>query len=291
MSDKPRYDGIDLETALDSLGTAFELDVDALIEAAYEDPHGGYHASYDDGFPIGSIWRVEGQVLYALCRVLKPERVLEIGTFHGCSATHIAQALKDNGSGMLTCVDKDGRAGDLIPPDLIEHIEFVAANFADYLPSDTRFDLVFEDGDHTPGMVEMVWRAAYGLLKPGGVMVSHDAEHFVVGSWVREGIMRAGFFGAMPPARSLLIAPSDCGLAVWRKLPAQTLDYVPQDEDLPFSGDEPETVDEPQAWTAHDMALEDMTVASLKEYAQSRGIDVPSRITKAELIQLIEDDL
>jgi spermidine synthase len=222
MPDKPRYDGIPLDIALDNIATAFDLDTDTLIDYAAEDTVGGYHASFDDGFPVGSMWRVEGQILYALVRIAKPLNVLELGTSRGCSATHILTALTRNEGGFLDCVDNGSQVqaiGDLIPPHFAGNYQIHNMDMAQFIASapDASYDLILEDGMHEPEQVEMVWRAAYRLLRPGGVILSHDAEHFLVGERVREGIARAGYFGAIPPARTVLIAPSDCGYAYWRK--------------------------------------------------------------------------
>jgi hypothetical protein len=43
-------------------------------------------------------------------------------------------------------------------------------------------------------------------------MISHDAMHFVVGEQVQAGIQQAGIENPL----TLLVEPSDCGLAVWR---------------------------------------------------------------------------
>jgi len=222
MTDKPRYDGIPLDIALDNIATAFDLDTDTLIDYAGEDDVGGYHASYDDGFPIGSMWRVEGQILYALTRISKPLDVLELGTSRGCSATHILTALTRNEGGFLDCVDNGSQTaviGDLIPAHFVGKYTIHQTDMEAFIAAapDASYDLILEDGMHTPEQVEMVWRAAYRLLRPGGIILSHDAEHFIVGEAVREGIARAGYFGAIPPARTVLIAPSDCGFAYWKK--------------------------------------------------------------------------
>jgi hypothetical protein len=221
MPDKPRYDGIPLDIALDNIATAFDLDTDTLIAA--EDTVGGYHASHDDGFPIGSMWRVEGQVLHALVRATQPFNVVEFGTSRGCSATHFLEAMRYNENEChLDCVDNGSQVqviGDLIPPYFAGNYEIHNMDMEAFIAAapDASYDLILEDGMHDPEQVEMVWRAAYRLLRPGGIILSHDAEHFIVGERVREGIARAGYFGAVPPARTVLIAPSDCGYAYWRK--------------------------------------------------------------------------
>lgn len=45
------------------------------------------------------------RVLYSLIKLLKPERVLEVGTFIGYGACYMARALQENGKGHLFCID------------------------------------------------------------------------------------------------------------------------------------------------------------------------------------------
>lgn len=185
-----------------------------------EDPHGGYHADYEDGFPSGSLWRVEGQILYALVRVLKPANVLELGTWHGASATHLLQGLYDNGDGLLDAVDNraygDIVIGDMIPDALRPRMTPHASDLMTFIEAspDDRYGLIFEDAMHTSEQVAHVWSHAVRLLRPGGMIVSHDACHPIAGPVVRDGIAQAGYGDK---ALYMLIEPSDCGLALWRK--------------------------------------------------------------------------
>lgn len=216
-----------LSTALRGIALSFGLDYPSLVEYTALDPHGGYHAAYEDGFPTGSLWRVEGQVLYALIRALKPESVLELGTWHGASATHLLQGIADNEYGGLDCVDNkaygDITIGDMIPDDLRYHDSrywlTVFPNSLELivdiaLKSGDRYDFIFEDAMHTAEQVEFVWKHADQLLRPGGVIISHDAMHPIAGEAIREGIARAGYGDK---TINVLIDPSDCGLAIWRK--------------------------------------------------------------------------
>lgn len=195
----------------------FTLDAFAVL-----DPHGGYHASYDDGFPSGSLWRVEGRALYALIRASKPQDVLELGTWHGASATHILQALIDNGQGLLHCVDNraygDIVIGGMIPDNLryrmVSHPMSLEEKINTALEHGWTYDFIFEDAMHNAEQVEFVWQHADRLLNPGGVIVSHDACHAIAGEAVREGIAKAGYGDK---TLNVLISPADCGFAIWRK--------------------------------------------------------------------------
>lgn len=44
-------------------------------------------------------------ILYGLIRSMKPEIVVEVGTYRGFSGSWMAQALKENGTGHLYCID------------------------------------------------------------------------------------------------------------------------------------------------------------------------------------------
>lgn len=303
---------ISLNDALDSIAASFDFDADQLIEYAAQDPHGGYNDKYDDGFPTGSIWRVEGQVLYALVRALAESdpfpRLLELGTHYGCSATHIAQALHDGGnngrSGKLTCVDLNGAAGNMIPAHLLPVVEIVTGDMFDYLARQSndmqpKFDFILEDGSHHTEDVERVWRAAYHLLKPGGVIISHDAEHLHVpsntgvGALVREGIARAGFYALVPPVRTYKVAPSDCGFAIYRKpLEPAMQDYVApegkhKNDDATGANEGAQKIPTIAELMAN-ADLSAMTIAELKEHAAQRNIPLEGARTKGAIIAAIE---
>lgn len=204
---------ISLPDALHTVARQLGLDALDLRVYADEDLHGGY----PEVFPSGSMWRVEGQFLYALIRALKPLRVLEIGTMHGCSATHILQALTDNGGkGRLTCVDSGiqiADIGDMIPDALRENAAISQVTIEAFIEAYAYrpYDFILEDAMHSPEQVEFIYRALPSLLTPGGVIVSHDAAHHLVGADVTGGIHAAGY-----TPQVYAIAPADCGFSVYQ---------------------------------------------------------------------------
>lgn len=204
---------MNLTTALTQAAAQLKLDPAELIDYAAQDTHGGY----PEAFPTGSMWQVEGQFLYSLIRALKPYRVLEIGTSHGCSATHMLQALHDNGIGHLTCVDSGIQVpvvGSMIPDELRGRVMIEQMDLYKYLsyPVSGYFDFIFEDAMHGTAEVEFIWRQIPRMLYPsGGVIVSHDAAHHLVGADVMTGIQRAGYTPTV-----YAIDPADCGFAVYQ---------------------------------------------------------------------------
>lgn len=184
------------------------IETDSLLPFAEADNIGGYNADATKAkWHIGSIWEVEGQTLYALVRSLKPNVVVELGSFYGCSTSHIAAAVRENGIGTFTAVDK-AAMGDI---SAINGVNAVRADAFEWLEGqkDHSIDFLFEDLFHTEEDCYRIGILAQQKLKPGGVLVAHDAAHYIVGVHVRKGYERAGL-----KFRVYLTEPSDCGLMV-----------------------------------------------------------------------------
>lgn len=202
-----------LSETLTLIAEQLSLDAAKLRDYAALDMWTGWDNGAGE-FPIGSLWAVEGKTLYALIRVLKPETVVELGTHYGASSTHILEALRANGSGQLTSVDIQESAGSMIPAHLRERLAQVHHDAVTWLaaqPAES-IDIIFEDLFHNESDCEDVGKLAKIVLKPGGVLVAHDALHFVVGEGVQNGFTAAGLDYKM-----YLSEPSDCGLLVWQK--------------------------------------------------------------------------
>lgn len=218
---------MNLEQTLSDISTRFNLATpDELINYAYEDEIGGYHSDKSqEKWPVGSIWGVEGQVLYAIIRALKPEFVIELGGFYGCSTSHILAALHKNDYGKVYCVDNNTlgveSVGSLIPQEYRARWDFAHEEAVTWLLrsenmwGNFKSGLIFEDLDHSLETTREVWKAAYRLTDNGGFILSHDAMHEPEGTRIRAGIMQSGI--DMHNVRFYPIEPSDCGLAVYRK--------------------------------------------------------------------------
>lgn len=264
---------MNLNETLDLIAATFNLDADELKEYASVDNVGGWDKGHGP-WPMGSIWSVEGQVLYALIRATGAADVLEMGAYHGCSSTHIVNALEHTNGEMVT-VDVD--AG--IETRIVEHErrKLVVSDLKNYLPTKSKFGLIFEDSDHDPVNVEHAWRYGVESLAPGGFMISHDAMHWSVGEQVRKAIESTGVFPLY-----VLSEPSDCGLAIWRK-PFE-VDGVPLEPD----NDEqtrPLYVDVAKREPDYD----EMSYADLYELAKKRNL-VTTKVKRNVLIRLLQGE-
>lgn len=224
---------MNLNDALTLLAMQLQLDPAELIRYAAEDTLGGYDADPARAkWPMGSLYAVEGQTLYALIRTLKPQHVAEIGSLRGCSTAHIATALSVNGSGRVTAIDIAAGSRDLFPAHLESVLTPVTGDGLAWLAAqpDASIDLLYEDSSHGTEMCAAVGELCKTKLTPGGLLVVHDAAHDFailggghkitspVGAEIRLGLDRA--LGTT--YRVYLAEPSDCGVAVWRRSPVKT---------------------------------------------------------------------
>lgn len=291
------------EEVLTSIAQTYGLDSYDLIGYSYEDEISGWDGGYGD-WPVGSLWTVEGRVLYALVRALQPQVVVEIGTNVGCGASHIASALKMNGSGTLLSFDINSRIvippdatgtsavyqqGQLIPAELLPLVELVHGDGIDYLRDCIgEVDFIFEDGSHGLEDTRDAWQFGLAKLNPGGWILSHDAAHFLVGETIQKGIAAAGVVPNVYEVR-----PSDCGLAIYRK-PMGDIQPIAQyttSKDIPLNAFVPNgdgeivefdySFDKPKRQSKPDFDV--MTDDELHDYADAHDIDL-GRLRKRESI-------
>lgn len=218
-----------LNETLSAIATQLHTDAGQLIGFANEDKLGGYHYNAAmQTFPPGSVWGVEGQILYALTRHLKPEKVVEIGGWAGGSASHLALAVKANGKGHVYSIDdgsefSDFKHGHLIPKDLQEYVTLIKDDGRVWLSKQEAqsIGLLFDDASHAASLIIELARLAMQKVYPTGVLVNHDAMHdqayggngeiwpSTLGRQVRDALTDAGLYYT-----PYLTEPSDCGLAI-----------------------------------------------------------------------------
>lgn len=203
---------MNFEDALRQIAQDTKLDAVELASYAAEDDETGWDFGQGE-WPVGSLFAAEGRILYALVRAYRPETVVEFGSLFGCSSKHILGALIKNKHGKLISVDPAPQTlMDRFKPAELKRWEIVRAKGED-APLPLSADIVFEDAAH--GAVGTEAMIKLGVSLNPAIILSHDAEHFLVGAAVREGFARG--VGIDRP-KTVLVDGTDCGLAYWVNL-------------------------------------------------------------------------
>jgi predicted O-methyltransferase YrrM len=172
---------------------------------------GGLEDATDYWFPDITGWfsRAEALHLYTAIKLIRPSRILEIGTFFGRSTATICAAIKSLGSRAdFVTVDLDFRTEEqaqktfeeihtrdvVVPEQFREAFElgFSTTEYAEYCVRKHRlaqyvifesgdfrtllgpFDFVFADVMHDPVEIEKNLPAILRMLRPDGILAVHD---------------------------------------------------------------------------------------------------------------------
>lgn len=115
----------------------------------------------------------------------RPERVLEIGTWHAGTTETMARALWETKQGHIDTIDPFGgeRCPPIIaslPPELREIVSFRAENSATFfdraIAQNTYYDFVLVDGNHEYEFALFDVMCAARTMRPGGLMVMDNIE-------------------------------------------------------------------------------------------------------------------
>lgn len=127
----------------------------------------------------------ERALLYCLIRALKPENVVEIGTYFAGTTEVLARAVWENGSGCVYSVDPYGaRRVSHAMAEWPEQLKAITTcsfdNSMSFLTqlqqAGTPIDFVLIDGEHDFEFVRFDLEMCARLLRPGGIIVIDDAE-------------------------------------------------------------------------------------------------------------------
>jgi predicted O-methyltransferase YrrM len=149
------------------------------------------------------------ELLYLAVRTLRPQLVVETGTFNGAASAFLLRALEDNGAGRLLSFDvaeaadalrvrlPSGREpGWLVPPGLRHRFDLVLGDvrttLRPRLQAEPPVDLFFHDSLHTTRQMLFEYRLAWRTLRPGGLLVSDDV-FWNPAFWVFTKVHRVAF--------------------------------------------------------------------------------------------------
>ena len=121
---------------------------------------------------------VQGRFLSFLSRLIRPIRILELGTFAGFSALCLAEGLQPGGK--VVTIEKNDELEDFIRENLAlsplgEQVEFHIGSTRDVLPTlptEELFDLVFIDADKREYVHD--YELLFPLVKSGGIILADN---------------------------------------------------------------------------------------------------------------------
>lgn len=120
--------------------------------------------------------KVQGQFLSFISQLMKPQRILEIGTFTGYSAYCLSKGLPP--SGKLTTIEVNEELEDLIRnffklAGIDNKVELLIGDALELLPTmKDKFDLIFIDAnkEHYPEY----YTQCIKVLNPGGIIIADN---------------------------------------------------------------------------------------------------------------------
>jgi len=139
-------------------------------------------------YPVDYSIRTDSRLfLYVLCKMLKPDTVVETGVAYGQSSSYILQALKENNKGILYSIDNIfrpweslGKIGDAIPQNLRERWKLVAGSSAEKLEETLRskktIDMFLHDSLHTYKNMLFEFNTSWSSIKKNGFLISDDVS-------------------------------------------------------------------------------------------------------------------
>ena len=169
---------------------------------------------------------LQGRLLKMLVEMIRPKRILEVGTFSGYSASSMAEGLDDDGR--LYTFEINDEMEDFTRPwiegsSVADKIEFIIGDALTEAPKlGIEFDMAFIDGDKRTycECYEMV----LNILKPGGFILAdntlwdgHVADPAYDHDHQTQGIRQFNDHVAQDPRTEQVILPLRDGLTLIRK--------------------------------------------------------------------------
>jgi hypothetical protein len=125
-------------------------------------------------FNTGGVESEVGEFLYSLVILLKPDQILETGTYHGVSSTYMALALKNNNKGHITTIDyvyHDQAKYIHTKTDISSYITQLQMDVNNF-SSNKKYQLILIDTEPILRFDEFI--RFYDNVDDGGLIIIHD---------------------------------------------------------------------------------------------------------------------
>lgn len=203
-----------LKEAFIQVGKNLGLDGEMLAIFAAEDNIGGYPQKW----PAGTIWEPEGKLYYALTRLLRPDVVVEVGTWVGCSTSHWVSGMDGNNKGILHCFDLTFKDFRVQSPRIQCHEGDALQLSPDLMTKGVIPNILYIDGPKDTKFVRDIIKLWLSVMKSGSIVLVHDIvyEDYYNGK-ACEDIIQQGFHEAVGDFNIFVTPSTKCGAGYWRK--------------------------------------------------------------------------
>ena len=125
--------------------------------------------------------------LYGLCKLVRPDVIIETGVAYGLSSSYILQALHENNNGVLYSIDDVFRPwesiemiGDAIPKNLRDRWKLVVGSslikLKETIQSLDKIDIFLHDSLHTYKNMLFEFNTSWSSIKKNGFLISDDVS-------------------------------------------------------------------------------------------------------------------
>lgn len=142
----------------------------------------------DTFFNLTMLSVLRAPAFYVLCRIAKPNVVVETGVADGFSTSFILQALQMNGFGRLYSVDLPNQPGQevqkgrltgwLVPDGLRPRWELILGSSKEKLPPLLsrlkKIDIFYHDSDHSYENMSFEFNFSFPYIAEGGLIMADD---------------------------------------------------------------------------------------------------------------------
>lgn len=126
-----------------------------------------------------------GLLLYAICKMIKPDKIIETGVAYGVSSSYILKALAENNKGTLYSIDATFKPweskqmiGSAIPENLRSRWKLIFGTSSEklvpLLKSLGTIDIFFHDSLHTYKNMVFEYQTAWPYVRNEGFLFSDD---------------------------------------------------------------------------------------------------------------------
>jgi predicted O-methyltransferase YrrM len=159
-----------------------------IISSEFYDLMRSSSGSKQDFMNLTMLSVLRAPTFYVLCRIIKPEVVVETGVADGFSSSFILEALRKNGEGRLYSIDLPNQPGQIleknkvtgwiVPEILRSRWELILGSSREKLPALLEhlksINIFYHDSEHSYENMAFEFNVSFPYIKKEGLIISDD---------------------------------------------------------------------------------------------------------------------